>query len=246
MPTFFVAAEAVAPPTIRITDPLLRHLRDSLRLQNGEILTLTDPTGRRYRSEIVRITTKTIEARILDQTTAPVRTSPSITLAQALLKGDKMDWVIQKATELGVDRIVPVHSQHGVVRIRPERAGHQVARWERIALEAAQQSERWTLPTIEEPIDLAQLVSRYQSAPANIMLAERSTETPLTKVPLPTNVLQRIVVLVGPEGGWDDEELQMAREKGFQPVTIGERILRAETAALAAISIVQSRLGELG
>ncbi len=246
MPTFFVTADAVAPPNIRISDPLLKHLRDSLRLQAGEILTLTDPTGTRYRSEVVTITSKALEARILDVAAAPPKTTPSLILAQAVLKGEKMDWVLQKATELGVERIIPVQTKHGVVKIQPDRLSHQSARWARIALEAAQQSERWNLPTIEEPVDLNRLLTRYQSSPTNLMLAERSTQTALIKVPLPSKSEHSVVLLIGPEGGWDDAELLAAQEKGFQAVTIGKRILRAETAALAAVSIVQSRLGELG
>ena len=247
MPTFFVTADAVTPPTIRITDPLLRHLRDSLRLHPGETLTLTDQTGRRYRTEIVQVTTKAIEARILDQTIAPPRTTPTLVLAQALLKGEKMDWIVQKATELGVDRIVPVHTAHGVVKIQPERVDHQKARWERIALEAAQQSERWTVPTIDVPTNLKSLFHRQASATTKIILSERSKELPLAKATLPSGGAQNtIVLLIGPEGGWDTGELHQADEAGFQAVTIGQRILRAETAAIAAISIVQARLGELG
>jgi len=246
MPTFFVTAESIAPPTIRITGQLLHHLRDSLRLRLGDELTLIDQSGTRYRTEVAQVTTKALEARILDQTTARPRTAPTLILAQAILKGEKMDWVIQKATELGVDHIVPVHTKHGVVKIQPERLNHQRARWERIALEAAQQSERWTLATIDVPTDLPHLFREQTYATTKIILSERSRDQSLTKVPLTTNTEQAILILIGPEGGWDVEELRLAGEAGFQAVTIGQRILRAETAAIAAVSILQSRLGELG
>lgn len=245
MPTFFIDPEFVSPPTIRITDPLLRHLRDSLRLATGDELTVTDRAGVRYRTEIVQITAKALEARIRDKSAAPARTSPTVVLAQALLKGEKMDWVIQKATELGIDRFVPVQTKHSVIKIQPERLEHQRMRWQRIALEAAQQSERWTLPTIEVPTDLKNLFQQ-QAAAAKVILSERSRNLPLITVPLPTGPEQTVVVLIGPEGGWDLEELRQAADAGFQAATIGTRILRAETAAIAAISIVQSRLGELG
>lgn len=246
MPTFFVTADAVIPPTIRITEPLLRHLRDSLRLQPGEILTLTDQTGTRYRTKVVHVTAKSLEAQIVETSPAPPRTTPRLVLAQALLKGDKMDWVIQKATELGADRIIPVQTKNGVVKVQPERADHQRKRWERIALEAAQQSERWTVPTIENPIDIKQLLQQQAASETKIVLSERSREFPLTKAALTNDPRHSIVLVIGPEGGWDQEELQQAQESGFQTVTIGERILRAETAAIAAVSIVQARLGELG
>lgn len=246
MPTFFVTAEAVTPPTIRITDPLLRHLRDSLRLQAGEMLTVTDPAGTRYRAEVTKIMPSALEARILDSVPAPARTAPALILAQALLKGERMDWVIQKATELGVDRLVPLHTKHGVVKIQPDRMEHQKARWERIALEAAQQSERWTLPTIEPPTDLQRLFQQQASAAVKIILSERSRELPLAKATLAGGPEAAIVLLIGPEGGWDETELRRSGEAGFQAATIGARILRAETAAIAALSIVQSRLGALG
>ena len=246
MPTFFVASEAVAPPTVRITGPLLHHLRESLRLHQGEPLTVTDDRGIRYRTEIVEITVKQLIGRILETTTAPARTSPSLILAQALLKGDKMDWVIQKATELGVDTIVPIHSTHSVIKLRPERLEHQRSRWERIARDAAQQSERWTIPTIADPIDLAQICRQYASAPVKGLLAERSSGPSLATIPLPQNHRHPIVLLVGPEGGWAPDEQLLAQEQGFLPLTLGPRILRAETAAIAALSILQSRLDEMG
>ena len=129
MPTFFVASEAIVPPTVRITGPLLRHLRQSLRLQPGETLSITDDRGMRYRAEIAEITSEALTGTILETMSTPAKTGPSIVLAQSLLKGEKMDWVIQKATELGMDRIVPVLTSHSVVRPRAERIEHQRARW---------------------------------------------------------------------------------------------------------------------
>jgi 16S rRNA (uracil1498-N3)-methyltransferase len=246
MPTFFVAADSVVPPTVRITDPLLHHLRQSLRLQPGETLTVTDGAGRRYRTEIDEITTRHLTARILETTTAPPKTSPSIVLAQALLKGEKMDWIIQKATELGVDRIAPVVTTHGVVKPRAERLDHQRARWQRIALEAAQQSERWSVPTIDEPATLSQFMTGYAAPVVTLFLAERSSGASLTEIAAGLGAEQTVVIVVGPEGGWGKEELRLAHARGCQTVTMGNYILRAETAALAAISVLQARFGELG
>ncbi|MEO5956799.1 MAG: 16S rRNA (uracil(1498)-N(3))-methyltransferase [Nitrospiraceae bacterium] len=246
MPTFFVSSDAITPPTIRISGPLLHHLRDSLRLQPGEPLFLTDDHGTRYRTEVTHVTPQAIEIRIVEAMPAPARTAPSVILAQALLKGEKMDWVIQKATELGVECIVPVHTKHGVVKIKPDRVEHQRSRWQKIALEAAQQSERRTVPTIAEPTDLARLFASYSSAASRGILSERTGGASLAAMPFPSDPDQSIILLVGPEGGWDREELLLAQERGYQSLTLGTRILRAETAAIAAISVLQSRLGELG
>lgn len=244
MPTFFVASEAIVPPTVRITGPLLQHLRASLRLQPGELLTVTDERGRRYRAEIAEVSIGTLIGRILDTTSAPPKTSPPIVLAQSLLKGEKMDWVIQKATELGVARIAPVLASHSVVRPRADRIEHQLARWQRIALEAAQQSERWSVPVIDEPATVPHLLSTSKTAAVKILLAERSDGASLSNLPLHND--GDVWLLIGPEGGWEEAEFRHMREQGFVGVTLGPRILRAETAAIAALTILQSRLGELG
>jgi 16S rRNA (uracil1498-N3)-methyltransferase len=246
MPIFFFDRSAVTPPTIRISGPLLHHLRDSLRLHPGETLLLTDDHGTLYRTEVTHVTPHTIESRIVETMPAPARTAPSLILAQALLKGEKMDWIIQKATELGVGCIVPVHTAHGVVKIKQDRVEHQIARWRKIALEAAQQSECRTIPTIAEPTDLSHLFASHSFATAKAILSERSGAASLTAMPLPSDPEQSIILLVGPEGGWDREELRLAQEQGYKSLTLGARILRAETAAIASISVLQSRLGELG
>jgi 16S rRNA (uracil1498-N3)-methyltransferase len=246
MPAFFVDADAVTPPTIRITGPLLHHLRQSLRLHPGDSLTVTDDHGTRYLAAVIDVTAHEIAGRIVETQTAPPRTTPSLILALALLKGEKMDWTIQKATELGVDRIVPVHARHSIVKLQPDRVEHQLARWRRIALEAAQQSERWTIPHIDGPATLPQFFSRYASCTFRGILLERSAGASLTAVPLPAGPNQSLIVLIGPEGGWDEEEQLQAQEQGYRPLTLGSRILRAETAAVAALSILQARLGELG
>jgi 16S rRNA (uracil1498-N3)-methyltransferase len=162
-----------------------------------------------------------------------------------LIKGDKMDWVIQKATELGVARVALIHSTHSVIKPNPERLEHQRSRWERIARDAAQQSERWTIPTIADPVDLAEICRQYASSPLKGILVERSNGPSLSAIPLPSGRQRPIVLLIGPEGGWAPEEQRLAQEQGFLLLALGPRILRAETAAIAALSILQSRLDEV-
>ena len=246
MSTFFVNPGAMTPTTIRITGNLLHHLRNSLRLHAGDFLILNDGFGTRYRVEVTLVTSQALDTRIIERQAEPTRKSSPIVLGQSLIKGDKLDWVIQKATELGVAAIAPIHSTHSVIKPNPERLEHQRSRWERIARDAAQQSERWTIPTIADPIDLAGLCRQYASAPLKSILVERSSGPSLATVPLPLDCQYPIVLLVGPEGGWADEEQRLAQEQGFLPLTLGPRILRAETAAIAALSILQSRLDELG
>ena len=246
MSAFFVASDAIVPPTVRIDGPLLHHLRQSLRLQPGETLTITDDRGVRYRTEILEVTHRVLIGRILETSTAPPTTSPSLVLAQSLLKGEKMDWVIQKATELGVDRITPILARQSIVRPRTERIEHQRVRWQRIALEAAQQSERWSVPAIDEPATVSQMLSCSQTAASKLLLVERAQGSPLRSLSLPDGNHDTVTILIGPEGGWAQEELRAATDHGFVTVTLGPRILRAETAAIAAVSVLQSRFGELG
>ncbi|HEU4683579.1 MAG TPA: 16S rRNA (uracil(1498)-N(3))-methyltransferase [Nitrospira sp.] len=245
MPTFFVASGAVTPPVVRIDGPLLSHLRESLRVQPGETVLITDDRGLRYRTEITAVGRHGIECRILEMSHAPPRKSPSLVLVQALLKGEKMDWVVQKATELGADRIVPVQTKHAVARIHRDRVEHQRARWERIALEAAQQSERWTVPTIDVPSDLSDATTADTST-VRLVLTERTAEESLTQTPLPKTAEESLTLFIGPEGGWDESELEFLKGHGCRTATLGTSILRAETAALTALAVVQSRVGVLG
>jgi 16S rRNA (uracil1498-N3)-methyltransferase len=156
-----------------------------------------------------------------------------------------MDWVIQKATELGVSEIVLIESQHSVVQLKADRVDHQLARWQRIALEAAQQSEQWRIPTVAKPQSLSAFLTSLATGTLTFMLAERREGKSLQTVNLPQDARGSILVLIGPEGGWSQEEVQIAEQAGIQPITLGEHILRAETAAIATISILQSRLGTL-
>jgi 16S rRNA (uracil1498-N3)-methyltransferase len=245
MPVFFIPSAPVRDGMITITDPLLGHLRKSLRMAAGEELHVGDREGRRYRIRLMTVTKGEIQGQVLDERTAPARRHPSIVLGQAILKGDRMDWVIQKSTELGVAAIAPLVSGRVIVRPRTERVAVQQERWQRIALEAAQQAERWDVPVIHAPEPVDTWFARGR-ANVRLMLVERADAQPLSSIGLPEGPHAVITLCVGPEGGWTEEEKTAAVEDGLTPVALGERVLRAETAALAAVTIVQSRTGELG
>lgn len=246
MPVFFVSSECVSPPTISIAGDLLVHLRDSLRTKIGEIVMFGDGAGRRFRTEITELSARTMTGAILEVTTQPSADSPPLILGQAALKGEKMDWVIQKATELGVAGIIPLQTHHTVVQFRPERIEAQLTRWRRIALEAAQQSEQWHVPTIALPQPIKALLTGQTTVTRTFILAERQEGNRLQTVELPQDAIDSVLVLIGPEGGWSQEEMELAEQAGCQSITLGQQVLRAETAALATISILQSRLGKLG
>jgi 16S rRNA (uracil1498-N3)-methyltransferase len=245
MPVFFVLPQCITPPTLSITGNLLSHLRDSLRITIGETLWFGDGQGTRYHTEITDVSKRAVTGHILETVQEPLRRAPRLILGQSLLKGEKMDWVIQKITELSVSEIVPIESRHSVVHLKADRVDHQLARWQRIALEAAQQSEQWRVPTMAPPRSLAALLTNCATGTITLMLAERQGGKSLQTVELPQDVTSSVLVLIGPEGGWGKEEVEIAEQAKVVPITLGQQILRSETAAIAAISILQSRLGLL-
>lgn len=247
MPVFFVPPRCLTPPTASVTGALLSHLRDSLRIEVGQTILLSDGEGLRYRTEVTAITKQSLTGRILGVIARPPHQAPALVLGQALLKSERMDWVIQKATELGVQTIVPIQSQRSIVRPKTDRIEAQTARWQRIALEAAQQSEQWRVPTIARPCSLSTGEAALSGDRLALILTERRNRaSSLSTITLPASPEASILVLTGPEGGWTEEEIAAAEGSGYVPITLGAKILRAETAAIAAIAILQHRLGELG
>jgi 16S rRNA (uracil1498-N3)-methyltransferase len=246
MPVYFIPSKEIEHRRIRLTGPLAHHLRDVLRCEVGDRFHLVDEAQRGYLAEVGRLDRRGVEITLIDKIPQPPFSPLSITLGQAVLKADKMEWVVQKGTELGIDRMVPLMTRRTTVRIRPERAGAQRERWNRIALEASQQSGRWTIPRIEAPQSLDEWLKTVPSEATRLILSER--EEPGTGRKLFQNPLRddRVVVLVGPEGGFEEEEVSRAAGFGFLPVSLGPRTLRAETASLAVLALVQYQWGDLG
>jgi 16S rRNA (uracil1498-N3)-methyltransferase len=219
---------------IRIAGGELRHVR-TLRLAPGARLVVFDEHGDEHEVRLERIGARAAEAVVL-ATTRPARESAlDLVLAAALLKGTKMDLVVEKATELGVRRIAPVLTAHAVGR------SARVERWQRIAVAAAKQSGRTSVPRVDPAVPLASLV-RAEWPGLRLLAWEDERETPVTALPARAAA---VVVVVGPEGGLADDEVAAARAAGFTAVTLAPRILRAETAAIAAVALCQHRWGDL-
>lgn len=224
--------------TVTLAADEARHLREVLRLKPGDQVSVFDGAGKEFRAHVAQARREFAELE-LDEEIEPARPeSPlQITLAVALLKGEKFDLVVQKATELGVTKIVPLITRFADIKLRDNTdASKRVTRWQRIALEAAKQSGRAVVPQIER-------VSPFESvlSPSNpcLMFSEREGRG-LTQIDT-----GRVTAIVGSEGGWSDEELEEARAAGAQIVTLGGRILRAETAAITAAALLQHRFGDL-
>ncbi|HJQ84593.1 MAG TPA: 16S rRNA (uracil(1498)-N(3))-methyltransferase [Candidatus Binatia bacterium] len=230
----FVPRAAVEGTRVRITGAELRHLR-TLRLRPGDRLLVFDEEGAEHDVCLDRLGGHAAEAAIVATHRAVREPALDLTLAPALLKGAKMDLVVEKATELGVARIVPVVSRYAVAQ------GARVERWRRIALAAAKQSGRTRVPDVEPPSALAELVARPWPG-LRLIAWEGERQRPLALLPAATTA---IVVLVGPEGGFAEDEVEAARAHGFTTVTLAPRVLRAETAAITAVALCLHRWGDL-
>ena len=242
MPVFFIHSTDVGNGVIRITNPLLSHISKSLRAKLGDEVLFNDDRGFRYQTTISQITKQSLQATIQEvESSSPCSTRPPIILGQALLKGEKMGWVIQKATELGVSTIVPLTTDRVVLKLSARQEETHRERWKRIAVEAAQQSERWTLPTIS-PIQPFQTFLERSQQGQRILMAERVEAPSLLTLPYSNEQSDSgVTVLIGPEGGWSEEEIAAAKAHQWSFASFGKAILRAETASLAALAILQAR-----
>jgi len=223
-----------------------RHLREVLRLKSGDGVSVFDGAGNEYNAVVVKAMRDSAVLELGEITEPTSQESPLyLTLALALLKGDKFDLVVQKATELGITKLVPVMTKFSDIRLHdPADASKRIARWQRIALEAAKQSGRAALPDIHAPVPFHELLQRETADGAlRVMFAERGGQSMSN---LADTVSTRVVsVLVGSEGGWAPEEIASAEEHGWKIVTLGGRVVRAETAAITVTALMQHRYGDL-
>jgi 16S rRNA (uracil1498-N3)-methyltransferase len=223
-----------------------RHMVTVLRLVPGSRLLLADGSGREAAGTIRSIHRESLLIDLDTELAAAAATAaPPITLYQGLPKGEKLDLILQKCTELGIAEIVPFQADRSVVRLVPERVADRLKRWQRIVLEAARQAGRSSVPRVDFAADLA-AVTRHGNQELKLLLWEGETERGMKAVlrccPRPIS----IAVLVGPEGGLTATEAATAQAAGFIPVTLGQRILRTETAGLAVLAILQYEWGDLG
>jgi 16S rRNA (uracil1498-N3)-methyltransferase len=252
---FYAPPESFAPEgagVVVLSVEESRHLREVLRLREGDEAFVFDGEGREFScvvSEAGRRGRDAARLEVRGRAEPPCAESPlELTLAVALLKGEKFDLVVQKATELGAARVVPVVTRRADVRLGDEReAARRVERWRRLALEACKQSGRARVPAIEAPAALAALCGQVDAGgvAARLMFAERGgvslDEAAATLGARPASV----IALVGPEGGWDDEEIERCARGGWAVVTLGGRTLRAETAAITVAALLQHLFGDV-
>lgn len=245
MARFFLPHTSVRGNQAMLTGSELHHLRNVLRLREGDQITLFDDQGQEYEGVIQRLSPGAAEVSPLHS--LPSSPSPfSLILAQGLLKGYKMDLVVEKATELGVSRILPFVSAFTVASLPPARQKERIARWQRIALSAAKQCGRKDIPRIEEPAPFTDLPYLASQDTPKLLLWEKEAQASLRDVARDCPSLSSLLLVVGPEGGLSAEEVAFARTWEFPVVSLGRRILRAETAGIVAVALCQFLWGDLG
>ncbi|RKD27608.1 16S rRNA (uracil1498-N3)-methyltransferase [Caminicella sporogenes DSM 14501] len=225
----------------------IKHISKVLRLNKGDILEICNGEKREYLAEIREINKDEIECKILNSMVSKSEPEISITLFQSIPKGSKMELIIQKCVEIGVKDIIPVISKRCVAKIKDVKSeDKKLERWNKISLEAAKQSKRGIIPKVGRVIkysDIEKIASNYDLI---IIPYELENSVGIKKVLKKSGKFKNIAVIIGSEGGFEEEEILEAVNWGAKPVTLGPRILRTETAGLVALSVILYELGDLG
>ena len=227
MPRFFVSQEQI--PVITGSDA--HQIKNVLRLKVGDELELLDGSGKVYFAKISEIEKEKIVCQIIKTKEDKPSATVSVTIAQCLPKAKKMDLIIQKCTELGVDKIIPILSERSIAK------SEKTVRWQKIAKGAAEQSGRSTIPEIAPLTRFNDLLKQKNEFDTAIVPWELEQELTLKSV-LRNKPINKLIILVGPEGGFSNKEVELAKTAGFVPVTLGARILRTETAPMAILAMI--------
>ena len=237
MPRFFVDKESIADGRVLITEDDAFHIARSLRMAVGDTLTVSDGEGEDHLVRLTRIRDEECEAEIISSAPSRSESPVAVTLLMAYPKGDKLETVIQKAVELGVGRIVPFESSRCIKRPKAEKTEKLLARFSRIAEEAAKQCGRSRIPTVSAPVDFKKALAIAAESELSLFCYEDEHNLSL-KDELRGKKYSSISVTVGAEGGFSPEEARLAKEAGLVSISLGPRILRCETAPLYALSAV--------
>jgi 16S rRNA (uracil1498-N3)-methyltransferase len=217
------------------------HVARVLRMREGAPLSVFDGAGHELRAEIIRVDGDRVTVKLGELTPGSSESPLKITLVQGVSRSERMDWTLQKATELGVAAIAPVLTARSVVRLDEKQAVKKQAHWRGIVIGACEQCGRSKLPAVAAPATLREYLTNVRKDGLRLVL---SPSAPGSLVGL-TSMPSKVELLIGPEGGLDDDELQAAQKAGFMPVRLGPRVLRTETAAVVALSVLQGLWGDL-
>ncbi|MFO8045207.1 MAG: 16S rRNA (uracil(1498)-N(3))-methyltransferase [Halomonas sp.] len=244
-PRIHVAADFIVGGDVVLPEGPARHVARVLRLGEGAPLCLFDGSGREASAVLVEAGRKRVVARIQSVATGQGESPLTVHLGQAISKGDRMDYAIQKAVELGVAAITPLYTEHGDVRLRGEREAKKLAHWRAVAISACEQCGRARVPPVHLPMALADWLAERDEA-LRLVLHPATDSQPQAQALVEREAVPASVALViGPEGGLAEAEVEAARARGFAPLSLGPRILRTETAPVVALSLLQHRFGDL-
>ena len=237
----FVSGALINGAAIELDGDRARYLGKVLRARVGDRLIVFNGEGPEWPASITHIGKSCVGLELGESVEAGTESPLKIHLVQGISRGERMDFVVQKATELGVQRITPVLTEYGVVKLNPERAEKRREHWQKIAASACEQSGRTRLPLIDTPVPLKSWFGdKPEKVDAELILVPGAT-TPLASVPAPET---KVCVMIGPEGGFSDAEYADAEVSGFKAVSLGPRVLRTESATIATLAVLQSLWGD--
>ncbi|HMT91460.1 16S rRNA (uracil(1498)-N(3))-methyltransferase [uncultured Thiothrix sp.] len=242
IPRFYCPCLLTVEQSLTLPEEVFRHAIQVLRLQVGESLLLFNGEGGEYLANLTEINKRSATVLIQSFDPSERESSLALTLVQALVKPDKMDFALQKAVELGMSAFQPLITQRSVVRTDKEKIEKKLQHWQAVTISACEQSGRTRLPKIYAPQTLDQYLSELSDSTTYLLLAPESTQD-LSQVTVRTN---HLAVLIGPEGGFTTEEVEACLAAKMQGIALGKRILRAETASTSVLAILQLLHGDLG
>jgi len=238
MPSFFVDRRNITGDTAVLSGTEAGHMLRSLRLRVGDSFFAFDEEGHRYRMRILEATSRSLRAEVLEHSPPEPPPETAVTLLVGLPKADKMDFILEKATELGCSRVVPFRSSRTIPRPDAEDARRRLLRWERIALAAAKQCGSGRIPDLSPPLSYPEALRAGAASEGRIVFYEGEGRFGLKKILSGLAGARSVALLVGPEGGFSEDEVRQAEKAGFRRAGLGTRILRVETAAIAVLCMV--------
>ena len=246
MRRFFLDREKILSDRPTLTRSDVKHIRTVLRLKPGDDVFLFDGQGLEYRARITASTPKAITLSILERFTSISESPVEITIGQAFLKAGKMDRMLRQLTELGIYALIPLLAERNVPRPKPERWAEKKQRWQSIAQESLKQCGRSQIPRLGPPVSLKGLVATSQGYDLRIIFHHGIPGLESRSYPRDSRNVRKVLALIGPEGGFTPDEVRLALEHAFVCVSLGPRILKADTAAVTACAILQHTFGDVG
>lgn len=244
---FFVEDAQISNGIVTIENEDVKHIKNVLRLKCGEKVRISSNSGENYFGEIDTLADRMVLVRILEEHAADTELPNKIYLFQGLPKSDKLELIIQKAVELGVCEIIPVAMKNCVVKLDEKKASAKQTRWQEIAKSAAKQSKRSVIPTVRKPLSYREALEAAAALDVRLVPYENERGMAATKEAVEAvRPGQSIGIFIGPEGGFAEDEIALAKERGMQLVSLGRRILRTETAGLAMLSILMYYIESAG